>query len=135
MLDIVLALDIGDARTGIAKSDIEGILISPFKTIETKKIVDELRVFETDYSIAKLIIGLPKNMDGSEGERVDITKRIAQHIQESFPELKIIFEDERLTSRVAEEQLKDQGIKINKSNKHLIDMQAAAILLEQHFGN
>lgn len=134
MLDIVLALDIGDARTGIAKSDIEGILISPYKTVATKDIVAELKGFEANYSIAKLIIGLPKNMDGTEGERVTITKNIAKNIQESFKDLAIVFEDERLTSRVAEEQLREQGVKINKDNKYLIDMQAAAILLEQHFG-
>lgn len=85
--------------------------------------------------MSKVIVGLPKNMDGTEGEQAQKVRTKVTEIQNQFPELEIIFEDERLTSEAASEKLKAQGIKIDKENKHLIDMHAAAIILEQHFSN
>ncbi len=131
-MEILLGIDIGDSRTGLAKADPEGILVAPIKTVKTADLLNELKVIEDEYSFAKFIIGLPKNMDGTEGERVEITKKHATAIQAAYPKIELVLEDERLTSQAAKERLQSEGIKIRQDNKDLVDAYAAVIILEQY---
>ena len=133
-MDIYLALDIGEKKTGVAKSDTEGILATPLATVSTEELIEYLRNLQETYTIQKLVIGLPKNMDGTEGDQAKKVKEIANNIKSNFQKLDIVFEDERLTSEEAVEILRARGTKINQSNfsnKHLIDQYAAVVILEQ----
>ncbi len=132
-MEIILALDIGLKRTGIARSDALGILVKALKTIETDNIIQELNNIQKGYSISKIIIGIPVNPESTNKDTELMIKTKAQEIQNSFPKLEIIFENETCSSKEAEERLKSQGIKLNQDNKALIDAEAAAIILEQYF--
>lgn len=127
----IIALDIGMKRTGIAKSDALGIAIKPYKTIDTLLLVDEIFDLSQKFEISKIIIGLPHNQGSQETQ--NFIKEQSKKIQAEFSEIKIIFVNEAYSSREAEARLKERGIKINQENKELIDMEAAAILLEQAF--
>lgn len=129
----VFALDIGMKRTGIAKSDILGIAIKAFKTVETILLIDELLSINEEFGIEKLIIGIPFNIEGASKETEEFIKSKSKEVQTEFPNLPIEFVNEGFSSREAEARLKNQGIAINKENKGLIDQEAAAILLEQSF--
>ena len=130
-MEIILALDIGLKRTGIARSDALGILIKAFKTIETNNIIQELDNIKQDYLLSKIIIGIPVNLENNTTELM--IKAKAQEIQNKFPDLEIIFENETCSSKEAETRLKSRDIQLNKDNKGLIDAEAAAIILEQYF--
>jgi putative Holliday junction resolvase len=127
----IIALDIGMKRTGIAKSDALGIAIKPYKTIDTLLLVDEIFDLSQKFEISKIIIGLPHNQGSQETQ--NFIKEQSKKIQAEFSEIEIIFVNEAYSSREAEARLKERGIKINQGNKELIDMEAAAILLEQAF--
>ncbi len=131
-MEIILALDIGLKRTGIARSDVLGILVKAMKTIETDNIIQELNNIQQDYSLNKIVIGIPMNPESTNSTELMI-KAKAQEIQINFPNLEIIFENETCSSKEAEDRLKNQGTKLNKDNKALIDAEAAAIILEQYF--
>jgi putative Holliday junction resolvase len=132
-VELILALDIGDTRTGIAQSDALGIFIKPLKTVLSVELDSEIKSLTEGYESCKIIVGLPKDKDGQEREQAQKTRAFAALLQEKYPNIEIIFEDEKFSSKEAESIIKSKGIKLRKDNKGLIDMYAAAILLEQYF--
>lgn len=134
-MEIILALDIGLKRTGIARSDALGILIKALKTIETDNIIQELDNIKQDYVLSKIVIGLPINAEGQAQNTELMIRAKAQEIQNKFPEFNIIFENEACSSKEAETRLKSRNIQLNKDNKGLIDAEAAAVILEQYFSS
>lgn len=132
-MELIIALDIGGTRTGIAKSDPKGIIIKPLKTVSTHELAKHLDHLAEKYEIKKIIIGLPKNMDNTEGTQSVKVREHAKSIKDKYPSAEIIFEDEKLTSEEATAIIKDRGIHLSKANKDLVDMYAAAIILEQYF--
>ncbi len=135
-LEQYIALDIGKVKTGIAKADSLGIVCSPLKTVATTDIHKELLALLESYDITKLIIGLPTHMHGGVSEQAEHVRSIVDNILSAnilSANTEIIFEDEKLSSEAATLELKEQGIRINKGNKQLVDSQAAALLLRQYF--
>jgi len=133
MLEIVLALDIGKARTGLARSDALGIVIKALKTIDTKNIAQEIFEIEKEFEIKKIIIGKPFNIEKGNKDSLVFIEKTAKSLQDIYPKIEFIFVDERYTSKEAEAVLNNKGIKINKDNKSLLDMYSAAIILEHYW--
>lgn len=126
----VMALDIGTKRIGIALSDFLLVTAAGHSYISREP---ENKALETIYKIAeenhvkKIVAGLPINMDGTKGFQ-------AQNCEEFVSKIKgyeIIFEDERLTSYQAEENLRERKIDFKK-DKGLVDIESACIILEQY---
>ena len=133
MLEIVLALDIGKARTGLARSDALGIVIKALKTIDTKNIAQEIIEIEKEFEIKKIIIGKPFNIEKGNKDSLVFIEKTAKSLQDIYPKIEFIFVDERYTSKEAEAVLNNKGVKINKDNKSLLDMYSAAIILEHYW--
>lgn len=133
MLEIVLALDIGKARTGIARSDALGIVIKALKTIDTKNIPKEINELEKEFEIKKIIVGKPFNLEKGSKDTLVFIEKTTKHLQDLYPKIEFIFIDERYTSKEAEAVLNNKGVKINKDNKSLLDMYSAAIILEHYW--
>ena len=96
----ILGIDYGDARVGIAVSDLLGFMAQGVRTIKnrgTEKLLTELKEILDEYKPEKIVIGLPKNMDGSEGFRVDATHEFADALKTIY-DGEIVFWDERLSS-------------------------------------
>lgn len=126
----LIALDYGDRRIGIAVSDLLGITAQPagFLTVEGKKdAVLKLKDVFLEYGPCKVILGLPKNMDGSEGERAEKTRRFAQLITEETG-LETDFFDERLTTVYAERTLNSMNVKGKKKTGKKDSLSAVLIL-------
>ncbi len=132
-MSIVLGLDIGKARTGIARSDTQGIIIKPLKTIKTSELIQELKSMEEEYGIELLVIGEPVNLQKGNNDAYQFVMKTKADIENNFKNTKIELINEAFTSKEAEDLLKEQGKKIDKENKYLIDMYAAGIILEQYF--
>jgi len=127
----LLALDVGDKRIGVAVSDVTGMLVTPIETIHRKNSktdIERVSKLAAEHEVAALVIGLPKNMDGTEGEQAAKVKSLAKKITRETG-LNVHFEDERLSSFTAIERLVERGIQTGK-NRDLIDMEAAVVILQ-----
>ena len=127
-----LALDVGDKTIGIAVSDLLGLTAQGIKTIRrisNKKDLQELGEIISEFEADTLIIGLPKNMNGTEGERCEIVRNFADKISAAFPDIKQIFWDERLSTVAAEKNLIAADVS-RKKRKQVIDKMAAVYILQ-----
>lgn len=127
----LMALDVGTKRIGIALSDFLLILANGHSTIERtpeKDAIEKIKKLAAENHVNKIIVGLPYNMDGTQGSQAQDCIEFAKNFENDF---KVIFEDERLTSDLAEENLRERKIDFRK-NKGLVDMESARIILEQH---
>lgn len=128
-----LAIDLGDKRTGLAVGDVETGFVTPLEVIQrsrTSQHAELLRAIRDaidEHGPDGLVIGLPLNMDGTEGDRAKIVRTFAAELAAST-KLTIYFQDERLTSFAAEQHL-DRSGRTHKQKKHLRDALAAAEIL------
>ena len=128
-----MALDYGEVRIGIAMSDLLQTIASPFETYKRKgqeQDIEYLTNLAKENSVLKIVVGLPLNMDGTEGERAEKTRNFGAKLQESLG-IEIVYVDERLSSVEAEEMLIQSGMRREK-RKEVIDKVAAAIILESY---
>ena len=126
-----LGLDIGDKRIGVALSDSEGILASPFTVINR---TDESRDIEAiidiinQRQVGRVIVGLPRSMNGSLGKQADKVKEFTQKLC-SYTQVPLEYRDERLTTVLAERLAR--AVKTKKTRERVgHDAQAAAIILQ-----
>ncbi len=126
----LLALDIGGKRIGVAVSDRLGFSCRGITCLfrndqgwprQVKKLLDE-------YGIKAVVVGLPKNMDGTEGSQAQDCRNAAKQLAETI-DLPILFQDERLSTWTAKERLFAQGLN-EKKVKAKLDQTAAAVFLE-----
>ena len=129
----ILGIDYGDARVGVAVTDIMGFMANGVKTIKNKgfeKLIEELKLVINEYNPEKIVVGLPKNMDGTEGFRVDATHEFVEHLKTIYNG-EIILQDERLTSAQAKRYLSATNT-FGKKRKDVLDTVAACLILEQY---
>ena len=132
----ILGIDYGDARVGIAVTDIMGFMANGVKTIKnkgTKKLLEELQAVLKEYNPEKIVVGLPKNMDGTEGFRVDATYEFVENLKTIYNG-EIILQDERLTSMEAKRYLSETNT-FGKKRKDVLDTVAATLILEQYLNS
>lgn len=126
-----LGLDFGDARIGLALSDPLGIFASGLETYHRKNLDADLQYIANlikEKQVDTVVAGLPINMDGSMGPRVEKTKEFCQKLQEVC-EVKIEYLDERLTTVAAEKMLIQADVR-REDRKKVIDKVAATIILQ-----
>ena len=128
-----LGVDYGDKRTGLAECDISGFLASGIGTISEggmRKTAIRVAKEASDRGCKKIVIGLPKNMDGSEGPRADVIKAFRDILAE-LTEIPIDFYDERMTTMVAYRFLGETGT-YGKKRKDTVDTLSAQIILQNY---
>lgn len=127
-----VSLDVGDKTIGVAASDLLGLTAQGIKTIRrasNKKDLQELGEIISDFDEVTFVIGLPKNMNGTEGERCEFVRNFAKKLNETFPTVKQIFWDERLSTVAAEKSLIAADVS-RKKRKKVIDKMAAVYILQ-----
>ena len=130
-----VALDVGDVRIGVAVSDMLGITANPRETYVRKgKTFEEDIAYFVEYAKTEdadaFVIGLPMNMDGTEGPRAEVTRQFGEALQEASG-LKVIYVDERLTTVSAERMLIGADVRREK-RKQVIDKVAATLILQSY---
>lgn len=126
-----LGVDYGDKRTGLAECDVSGMLASGITTIKEggmRNTAERVAREAEARSCKKIIIGLPRNMDGSEGERAEVIRIFATILAE-LTEIEIDFFDERMSTMVAYRYLGETGT-YGKKRKDAIDTLSAEIILQ-----
>lgn len=129
----ILAVDLGKARTGLAICDEDEVLASPVRVISernwdrlTSMIVQEAKTL----SAKQIVVGLPRNMDGSEGESAQNARAFAEQLK-ALTSIPIVLWDERGTTITAHEYLNDTDTR-GKKRKAVIDAVAATVILQDY---
>lgn len=132
----ILGLDYGSKTVGVAMTDALGMTVQPYKTIQRdresklRQTLSEIAEIVEQYQIEKIVMGLPLNMDDTEGDRAAKTRDFAEKLKLRVA-VPIEFTDERLTTMEAAEILDQSGIPRSEQKK-VIDQVAAQLILEQY---
>ena len=129
----VMAIDLGDVRTGVALSDVTGFLAGRSVTITQRdhnKLLEELLGIIEAEKPGEIVLGLPINMDGSEGPRAEKSRVFGARLERASG-LPVKYMDERGTSVTANRILSDAGKKRGKQRAR-VDAVAAAIILQSY---
>ena len=129
----LMGIDFGDARVGIALSDPLGIMAQGYGTLKndgTDQLFEEIRAIIQEKEVTKIVVGLPKNMDNSEGFRSEATKEFAEKLK-TYTDAEIVFSDERLTTVSAHGFLSEMNVR-GKKRKGAVDTLSAALILETY---
>jgi len=132
-----LGIDYGDVRIGFALSDIMGIIASPLEVYARQNLKADLQYISAlieKNAVDAVIIGLPLNMDGSEGERAEHTYEFAEVLKKACNNISVHFVDERLTSAASERMLIAADVRREK-RKQIIDKIAAQAILQSYLDN
>ena len=131
----IMGIDYGDARTGLAVSDAMNILVGEAWTVnqwDTDALADEIVREAGLRSVERFVLGLPKNMDGSEGARAEKCREFAS-LLESKTDIPVVMWDERRSSVEAHAILHANGKK-EKKHRRTVDAVAASLILEGYLG-
>lgn len=128
---IIMSVDLGKARTGIAVCDKTEFLASPYTVISEKspqKLLQKVCAAAKEVKAELVVVGLPKNMDGTEGESAQNARAFAKSLSEASG-LKTVMQDERGTTVTAHNFLNDTNTR-GKKRKNVVDEVAATIILQ-----
>ena len=128
----ILGVDFGDARTGLAISDPGRFLASAIGTVSPggiEKTANRVAEIALEQKAVAVVVGLPKNMDGTEGFRADRCREFAEMLAERLPDLSIAMMDERLTTVSASRYLNETNTR-GKKRRGVIDTLSAQIILQ-----
>ncbi len=129
-----MSLDVGTKTIGIATSDLMWMIANGVETIRRTSVErDFTRIGELikEHEVSTLVVGYPKNMNGSIGDRAQICEAFAEELRNRFPACKVVLWDERLSTVAAEKVLVDADMRRNKRKK-IIDMMAAVVILQNY---
>lgn len=129
----IMCLDVGEKRIGVALSDPMGVIAQGATTIEARPVqvaVERVLRLIDEEEVGEVVIGLPKNMDSSVGERGRAAMEFAEALRR-VTDVKVTLWDERLSTRQAERSLLEADVS-RKKRKRVVDKMAAAIVLDSY---
>lgn len=129
----IMGIDYGDARTGVAISDLLCSIVGSTTVIPSRnvqKAIDDIIRLAKENQVGEIVVGLPKNMDGSEGPRAQLCREFAERLAESSG-IKVTMWDERRTTVEAHNILSEHNYH-GKKRKQTVDAVAASLILESY---
>ncbi|MBO5274341.1 MAG: Holliday junction resolvase RuvX [Clostridia bacterium] len=129
----ILAVDLGDVRTGLAVSDALGFLANGIGTIteySRDKLAERIKYIAEEHQVAKIIVGNPINMNGTRGEKSDRAEAFADQLRD-LTGLEIVLYDERCTTMVAHTIMNETNTR-GKKRKATVDTLSAQIILQNY---
>ena len=127
----IMGIDYGDARTGVAISDLLCTLVGSATVVpsrNTEKAIADIVRLAQENQVGEIVVGLPKNMDGTEGPRAELYREFAALLREATG-MDVVLWDERRTTIEAHQILSDGGYH-GKKRKNTVDAVAASLILE-----
>jgi putative Holliday junction resolvase len=129
----VLALDVGARRIGVAMSDSTGTLATPLTTLRVRgaeRAIEQIVALVREHDVVTVVVGWPLNMNGGVGPQAESVRTFGEALEAALGR-PVAYFDERLTSVVAEQMLRDMGVKPEK-RRDRIDEVAASIILQDY---
>ena len=128
----VLAIDYGKKRTGLAATDPLKIIASPLETVETTKLIDYLRSYFQEEEVETIVLGYPLKLDLSATHTTQDVLQLEAKLKTTFPTKNVVLQDERLTSRIAQDAMIRGGMKKkDRRNKANVDRISATLILQE----
>lgn len=132
----IMGLDVGSRTVGVAVSDpfgwtAQGVEIIPIDERAEQFGLDRLKVLLDEYRVERVVIGLPKNMNNTEGPRAEVSRKYGEMVEAHF-HLPVDYQDERLTTVQAERMLVESADISRKKRKKVIDKLAAVLILQNY---
>ncbi|NDV47374.1 Holliday junction resolvase RuvX [Paludibacter sp. 221] len=129
----ILAIDYGQKRVGLAVTDPLQIVANGLDTIPANVVLDYLQKYVAREQVDKIVIGLPKQMNGQESDSMKYIRPFVERLKQAFPDMEIVYVDERFTSVLAHKAMLDGGLKKkDRQNKALVDKISATIILQSY---
>jgi len=126
----ILGVDYGAVRVGLSLSDESATLATPLEVVARANAPERIRQLVSEKAVGIVLIGMPRNMDGSYGPQADVVRQFAQALSREVA-VEIRFWDERLTSRAAERMLVEADVS-RKRRKAVVDKLAAQQMLQSY---
>lgn len=132
----IIALDYGSKRTGIAVTDPLGMIASPLDTVASHVLMDFLKDYFAKEEVEEVVVGLPSNLNGGATDATPLVYAMVNRFKKLFPERKVVFHDERFTSKMAMDAMIAGGMKKkDRRKKENVDKISAAIILQSHLSS
>lgn len=129
----VLCIDYGLKRCGLAVTDPERIISTALATVEAHTLVDFLRAYISREVVDTIVVGLPRNLDGSDTDATQPVRHFAGRLRRAFPGIPVVFADEQYSSVMAARALSEMGLgRKRRRDKGLIDRTAATLILQDY---
>ncbi|WP_343485765.1 Holliday junction resolvase RuvX [Allomuricauda sp. d1] len=129
----ILALDFGKVRTGIAVTDELQLIASGLTTVNTNELIPFLKDYLAKEQVAHIVVGEPKQMDGTASKSETLISSFLEKLKKAIPNIPIIRQDERFTSKLAVQSMLEGGLKKKKrQNKALVDEISATLILQAY---
>ena len=129
----ILAIDYGLKRTGLAVTDPLKIIASPLETVSTEALMPWLKRYVALESVKIIVVGLPRKLDQSPTHTTEAVAQFIRELKKAFPEITIDQEDERFTSKIAQQSMIAGGMKKkDRREKANVDKISAAIILQSY---
>jgi putative Holliday junction resolvase len=131
-MSVVLCIDFGLKRCGLALSDPNRIIASPLETIASIQLENWLEQAIPQRQIKEIVLGYPTRLDGSDSHVTENVRLLKTVLEKKFPAIPIHLFDERFSSKMASEAIYQMGLKKKKHDKSLVDQVAAAMILQEY---
>ena len=129
----ILAIDYGRKRVGLAVTDPLQIIANGLETVPAGEVLQYLKQYVAKEPVDKIVIGLPKQMNGEESESMKYIRPFVAQLQNTFPGMEIVYVDERFTSVLAHKAMLDGGLrKKARQDKAMVDKISATIILQSY---
>ena len=127
-----IALDIGDVRIGVARSDSLGMFSTPLEVIDRKKIksIERIKKICLEENTKKIVVGIPKSLDGEEKRQAEKVREYMEKIKKNIEGIEFFEVDERYTTVTADKLLQEMGTKGAIEKRKVVDKIAASIILQ-----
>ncbi|MFZ9657611.1 MAG: Holliday junction resolvase RuvX [Crocinitomicaceae bacterium] len=129
-MSVVLCIDFGLKRCGLAISDPNRIIASPLTTIDSSTLENWLIIEIPKRKIEEIVLGFPTRLDGSDSHVTENVRLLKTELENKFPSIAVQLMDERYSSKMASQSIALMGNKKKKQDKGLIDQVAAALILQ-----
>lgn len=129
----ILSIDYGTKKTGLAVSDPLRIIASGLDTVPTSQLFDYLENYLSKEPVGTIVIGEPLYPDGQPAQIHHLVVGLKRKLAKRYPDIEIIFQDERYTSEEAKEIIRNSGVKKKKRrDKNLVDKVSAVLILQDY---
>lgn len=129
----ILAIDYGQKRVGLAVTDMLHLTANGLDTVLVHEVLDYLEKYISKEPVEKIVIGLPKQMNGEDSDSMQYIRPFVTGLQRRFPTIELVYMDERFTSVLAHKTMLEAGLKKkDRQNKGLVDKISATIILQSY---